>query len=215
MAWGVEVTAVDLASVAKGAEYFAEEVVRQMPRGEPPVVMAHSTAGLVLPVVPQFMKVAGLVYLAAVIPEPGVSLLERFHASKELFQPDWVGKDPTKDPALAERFLFHDCEPRIQKWALTTVRLWASRTLLEERCPLKRMPEVPTLYISATQDRAINPSWWERAAETLLHVKPVRMDAGHCPHVSRPRDVARLIMANYISAGPSRKRQRYQQAIDR
>ena len=108
MAWGVEVTAVDLPVVSKGAAFFAEEVARQMPQGEPPVVVAHSMAGLVLPVVPEFMKVAGLVYLAAVVPTPNVSLLEQYQEAKEMFQPDWPSQDPTANPESAERFLFHD-----------------------------------------------------------------------------------------------------------
>ena len=191
MAWGVEVTAVDLPVVSKGAAFFAEEVARQMPQGEPPVVVAHSMAGLVLPVVPEFMKVAGLVYLAAVVPKPNVSLLEQYQEAKEMFQPDWPGQDPTANPESAERFLFHDCEPRVRDWALTTLRLWAPRALLEEPCHLRQLPEAS--YISATQDRALNPDWWERAAEQGLGVKPVRIDSGHCPHVSRPRDVARLL----------------------
>jgi pimeloyl-ACP methyl ester carboxylesterase len=56
------------------------------------------------------------------------------------------------------------------------------------------MPAIPTDYISGTLDRALNSAWWEEAAQTLLGVKPIRMDAGHSPHVSHPRELARLIL---------------------
>lgn len=39
-----------------------------------------------------------------------------------MFHPDWLGADPTSDPQLALRFLFHDCDPQDQQWALGTLR---------------------------------------------------------------------------------------------
>lgn len=191
MAWGVEVTAVDLPRVAEGAEYFAREVAAQVPGGEPPVVVAHSLAGLVLPYVPLFMEVARLVYLTAVIPRPGAALSGG--ASGEMFQPEWRGKDPTSDFALARHFLFHDCDPRVQEWALTTLRLWSSPVLVSEVCTLGVLP--PATYVSASLDRALNPEWWEReAARSGFEV--VRMETGHAPHVSSPRELARVVMAS-------------------
>ena len=194
MAWGVEVTAVDLPRENQGAEFFAREVARQMPRGKPPIVVAHSAAGLILPVVADYMEVARLVYLAAVIAKPQSSFVGQFNESPEMFQPDWQGKDPTRDHQAARDFLFHDCDQRIQEWAITTLRLWFSSELIEEDCPLRTFRQIPTTYVSATEDRTINPEWWEPVAEWSLGVKPVRIDAGHAPHVSRPREVARIIM---------------------
>ena len=195
MAWGVEVVAVDLPvdRQDEGADFFAQEVAHQMPPGEPPVVVAHSAAGLILPVVPQFMEVARLVYLAAIIPKTGSSMIGRFNESPEMTRPDWRGKDPTKDDEVARKFLFHDCEQRIQDWALTTLRRWSSIKLNSEDCPLRELPRIPTTYISASQDRTIHPEWWEREAERSLGVAAVRIDSGHAPHVSQPREVARLI----------------------
>ena len=193
MAWGVEVTTVDLPSVNEGAEFFASSVVRQMPAGEPPVVVAHSSAGLILPVVPEFMEVARLVYLAAVIPKPQTSLGAQFNEWNEMFQPNWLGKDPVRNPAVARDFLFHDCEPRIQDWALTTLRLWYSTVLIREECPLGHLPTgIPTTYVSAALDRTLNEPWWEKRAE-WLGMNVVRMQTGHSPHVSRPREVASVI----------------------
>ena len=196
MAWGVEATAVDLPvdRPREGADFFAREVARQTPSGEPPILVAHSAAGLILPVVAEHMEVARLVYLAAVIPKPGLSFVSQFKESPEMFRPDWVGKDPTKDHDLARQFLFHDCDERIEAWALTTLRLWFSPELIGEPCPLLKYPQIPVTYISAARDRTINPEWWERVAETELQVEPIRIDAGHAPHVSRPREVTRLIL---------------------
>ena len=194
MAWGADVTAVDLPREHQGARFFAQEVARQMPAGESPVVVAHSAAGLILPLVAEYMEVTRLVYLAAVIPKPESSFVGQFNESSEMFQPGWLGKDPTKDHQAARHFLFHDCDQRVQEWALTTLRLWTSPPLLQEDCPLRSFQPIPTTYISSTKDRTINPEWWERAAQRSLGLEPVRIDAGHAPHVSRPREVARLII---------------------
>jgi hypothetical protein len=40
-----------------------------------------------------------------------------------MFHPEWLGVDPTSDPHLALRFLFHDCDLQSQQWALGTLRL--------------------------------------------------------------------------------------------
>ena len=196
MAWGAEVIAADLPTDRpdEGADFFAREVASQIPPGKPPIVLAHSAAGLILPVVASHIEVERLVYLAAVIPLPGSSFVTQFKSAPEMFHPDWPGKDPTRDHDAARQFLFHDCDERIQAWALTTLRLWASSQVLTEPCPLRHMPEVPTTYISARQDRTINPEWWERAAEARLGVKPTSIDSGHAPHVSRPRELAKLII---------------------
>jgi len=196
MAWKVEVTAVDLPvdRPQEGAEFFAKEVARQMPKGKPPIVVAHSAAGLILPVVATQMNVAGLAYVAAVLPEPGRRFLDKVNQTPQMFQPGWVGTDPTKDPALAQKFLFNDCDERTFKWALSTIRLWSAPGVMREACPLQSMPKVPVAYISGTQDRAINPEYWEREATVRLGIMPIKIDAGHAPYVSHPREVAKLIM---------------------
>lgn len=196
MAWGAKVVAVDMPvdRPGEGSEFYANEVAKQMPPGEPPIVVAHSSAGLILPVVATRMKVARLVYLAALIPEPGKVFLDRFKRTPKMFNPDWPGKDPTKSEELARRFLFNDCDERTVRWAMTTLRLWAAPGVAKEPCPLRHMPAIPTDCILGTQDRTINPVWWDAEAKRLLGVKAIRMDAGHSPHVSHPRELARLIL---------------------
>ena len=52
---------------------------------ESPIVVAHSASGLFLPLVPNYAHVRSLVYLAAVLPEPGESFLSQ------------VQRDPSTD----------------------------------------------------------------------------------------------------------------------
>ncbi len=171
------------------------DVITDAVRGmEAPIVIAHSAAGLFLPLVPARVRVARLVYLAAVIPEIGESFMDQFKSAPEMYCPDFPGKDPTKDPDLARHFLFHDCDAEVAAWAVSTLRLmWAKQAAIEIT-PLRAWPDVPVSYISCTDDRTIHPVWWENAARERLGVESIRIQAGHAPHVSRPPELADILI---------------------
>jgi pimeloyl-ACP methyl ester carboxylesterase len=158
-----------------------------------PIVVAHSASGLFLPLVPDHASVDRLVYLAAVIPLPGESFLSQFQKAPGMYRPDFVGRDPTKDDAIAHHYLFHDCSPDTAQWALSTLRLMFAKQAILESCPLGKWPDVPSSYISCSEDRAINPDWWEVAAYERLRTQPVRIKAGHAPHVSHSVEVADIL----------------------
>src|SRR5487761_515434 len=50
-------------------------------------------------------------WLGAIIPDGQRSLRDEVMATPtEMFNEEWLGKDPIKDPILAAYFLFHDCD---------------------------------------------------------------------------------------------------------
>ena len=51
----------------------------------------------------------------------------------------------------------------------------------------------PSTYVLPTEDRTLTPDWMRRAAAERLGTEPVELSAGHCPHVSRPGQVAALL----------------------
>jgi pimeloyl-ACP methyl ester carboxylesterase len=177
------------------ATRYADQIVRMLPEdASDVVVVAHSASGLFLPLVPAHRKVRYLVFLAAVIPKIGASLLDQFRAEPDMMSPDWVGKDPTASDEIAMRFLFHDCTPEIARWALTTRRLMYARGAYTEVCPLDRWPDVGSAYIVCANDRTITPAWAKSAARERLGVAPIELPGGHCPHVSRPAELAEALV---------------------
>lgn len=62
-----------------------------------------------------------------------------------------------------------------------------------EECPVQKWPDVPSTYISCTEDRTINPVWWENAARERLRTEPLQIRAGHAPHVSSPVQLAAIL----------------------
>jgi Alpha/beta hydrolase family len=158
------------------------------------IVVAHSASGLFLPLVLEYAQVDRLIYLGTVLPQPGQSFVSQFNSAPEMYQPGFPGKDPTKDESLAREYLFHDCGEEDLPWALSTLRLMFAKQALIEETPLKEWPKVPVSYISCSEDRALNPEWWENAARERRQTEPIRIRAGHAPHVSLPADLAALLV---------------------
>lgn len=136
---------------------------------------------------------ARLVFLAAVVPKIGVSLLDQVRGEQDMFNPDWMGKNPVNDEAIAMQFLFHDCSPEVAAWALGTRRLLLARGAMTEVCPLAKWPDVPSSYVVCTEDRTINPVWSRRVARERMGVDAIELPGGHCPHVSRPAVLADVL----------------------
>jgi pimeloyl-ACP methyl ester carboxylesterase len=185
---------VDLASSDDlGAEGYAAEVRGQVPDiVERPVVVAHSGAGLLLPAVARLLRAARQVWVAGVIPDGRRSLLEEVGAAPGVvFNEEWLGKDPTTNPVLATYFLFHDCDLATLEWAIATLRLFSPAALYRE--PVELTPTIPSTYIVGSRDRTIKPDWSRREAPRRLSAEVVEIDAGHCPHVSRPEKLADIV----------------------
>jgi pimeloyl-ACP methyl ester carboxylesterase len=172
------------------------DVIADTVRGmDAPIVVAHSAGGLFLPLVAGRGKVARLVYLAAVIPQIGKSFMEQLKSAPEMYCSGFVSKDPTKDPDLARHFLFHDCDADVAAWAVSTLRLMYAKQAVTEITPLQAWPDVPVSYISCSEDRTINPAWWENAVRERLGVEPIRIRAGHAPYVSKPAELAEILVS--------------------
>jgi Alpha/beta hydrolase family len=162
---------------------------------EAPIVVAHSVSGVFLPLLPAYCSVARIVFLAAFVPEIGKSPMEQLQTNPEMFWPDWIGKDPTKDDRVASHYLFQDCDPETTAWALTTLKLTYARRALTEPCPLGGWPDVPTSYVLCREDRTLRPDFWRERVRKQLGIDPIELPGGHCPHVARPRDLADVLCA--------------------
>jgi hypothetical protein len=172
------------------------------------VLTGHSGAGVLLPAIAQATAASAMVWLAAYVPDlgGGQSMLADIQAHRDaIFHPDWLGVDPTSDPELARRFLFHDCDPETQRWALGTLRLFnPGPAVYQHRYqhdPAGHDPAVPWLAgvgrtcIVPTGDRTLQAGWMGQAARQRLGAEPVEIDAGQCPHVSQPAVLGRLLAA--------------------
>jgi hypothetical protein len=171
---------------------YAELIHRQVGSIAAPVVLAHSGAGPLLPATARALDARHQVWLAAWVPDPEASLVEdTSRHARAAFNPDWIGKDPTEDDAVAAAFLYHDADDTMLDWALSTRRLFLPLGVYRQRLPLA--PEIPSTYIVATSDRTIRPEWQRQMARERLGVDPIEIPSGHCPNVSQPDRLAEIL----------------------
>jgi pimeloyl-ACP methyl ester carboxylesterase len=175
------------------------------------VVVAHSFSGVFLPIVAS-LKPCTVVFLAALIPEPNKSAREQVMEEANMLSPRWAAAgsrwlNPAEHADLAKEFLFHDCDAATLEWALSTIELFDTSKLIAERSPITRFPDVPMMSIVPQHDRTVSPEWMTNAARRLLHIEPIDVNAGHCPHVSQPNIVAELLMQ--ASSGSTRESRRH------
>jgi pimeloyl-ACP methyl ester carboxylesterase len=188
--------AFDVNKTDAGLAWHAETIVQALDRsGLDPadtVCVAHSASGIYLPLIAERWSPRRMIFLAAVVPRPGVSFMEQFRADPSMFNPAWVGQNPVED-RVALDFVFHDCPPDRLEWAMSTRIMFYAKRAIEEHCPLRAWPRVPPAFIVCEDDRTITPAWQRKAAQELLRVEPVELPGGHCPHVSRPDALADVL----------------------
>jgi pimeloyl-ACP methyl ester carboxylesterase len=198
---GHRAIAVDLRSDVPGStcSEYAETVAEELAGADGEVlVVGHSFGGLTVPLVAQHRPVACLVYLAALIPEPGVSMSEQFEAEDGILVPEggrelddqqrslWVDREA----AIAA--MYSDCTSEDAEWAWSQLRP-QSRAAQDERCPLDRLPDLPTSYVACRDDRMVSAGWARNAARDRLGIDPIEIEGGHSPFLTRPRELADLL----------------------
>ncbi len=197
---GHSVVAPDLPKHAPdwGLREYAGEIARWIPAADT-IVVAHSFSGVFLPLVAQMRDCGLVVFLAAVIPEPGKSVREQFAEDAAMFSPGWIEVgarwfgDGSQQKRLAENFLFHDCDDETRAWALSTIELFDTRHLVDQPSPLEVWPAVRAASIIASEDRTLSPEWSRKMGRAVLRTEAIEIAGGHCPHCSQPGAIANIL----------------------
>src|SRR5947207_15028486 len=107
----------------EGAAWHADTIVEALKSsGHEPadvVCVAHSASGMYLPLVAERWLPRRMVFLAALIPRPGISIIDQHRADPSMFNPAWVGRDPI-DAQVAPEFVCPACPSSRLAWARST-----------------------------------------------------------------------------------------------
>jgi pimeloyl-ACP methyl ester carboxylesterase len=181
---------------------YADVVARAIgDAGDDVVLLGHSLGGMTIPLVAARRPVRALVYLCALVPVPGASLVDQLRAEPETFVPgyaDGVAPAPDRrashwvDFAAARDRLYGDCPEPDARWAFERLRA-QSAAPNRVPCPLEALPRAPAVSIVCAEDRIVDPAWSRRVARERLGVEPVELDGGHSPFLSRPAELAALL----------------------
>jgi pimeloyl-ACP methyl ester carboxylesterase len=199
---GHEIVPVDLpvSDPAAGAAAYAGTIIEQVDWTEPPVLVAHSMAGLVIPLVAGRQPVSRMVFLAAFLPRPGVSAMDQ-RQSEPIDSPitpqtaEWTDLGDgvwMVGPNTARELFFQDASADVAKWAIGQLRPQSYR-VMTEASPLVEWPSVPSSYIVCRDDHALNPDWARQAARERLGVEAAELDGGHSPFLTRPAELAEVL----------------------
>jgi len=183
-----------------GTAQYAQVVTGALAdRPDPVVLVAHSLGGLTAPLVATARPARLMIFIAAHLPVPGLSLNDQRRA-----EPDMMAAYHGGVAGLRDRF-YNTCSPADADWAMARLRR-QSLTPFAEITPLHRWPAVPSAYLVGTQDHATNPDWARRAARERLGVDAIELPGSdHSPFLSRPAELADLLIslaAAGVSAAP-------------
>ena len=201
---GHEAISIELPGDDESAGFaeYVEVILDAMPAaGHEAVLVGHSLTGLTVPLVAARRPLRRLVFLCAMVPVPGMSLVEQLEREPEIFAPGFDGapardereRSHWPDSEQAIHDLFGDCPRELAEWAAARLRPQGRRPNVD-RCPLEAWPEVPCAYILGSEDTLINPAWSRRAARERLGVAPVEIEAGHSAPFAAPEAVADALM---------------------
>ncbi len=167
---------------AAGLPEYADAVIEAIGDAQGLVVVGQSLGGFTAPLVCDRVATDLLVLLAPMIPAPGDSPAS-YWTSTGYEQEDRQQYD---DPF---ELFYHDVPPELAAEAMSKGR-GQSEARMGEPWPLDAWPNVPTRVLLCRDDRLFPPRFIRRVAGERLGITPDEIDGGHCPALSRPKQLA-------------------------
>lgn len=189
-------------------DIWADHVVDAVRKAANPVFLAgHSRGGFVISEAAEKAPdvLAGLIYVTAIIPQPGQSLLEAAGYDPSIVPPiDANGcMEKFSDEVANERF-YHRCSPEDQAEACK--RLYPE-PMAPDQAPSgvtwERWGRIPRAYIECSDDIALDLETQQRKMQAAAPCDPVyTLDTDHSPFLCAPEalSVAMLEIARRFEA---------------
>jgi pimeloyl-ACP methyl ester carboxylesterase len=212
---GHEAVALDLPGAGERREEVAtlagyrDAIVDVMEPGD--VVVGHSMGCCPATIaVDAFPEVSHVVYIAGPIPVEGETIASASGASGEADNGELMatsegaeryirledgGARFTFAPEDARRCFYHDCPDDVAAWAIERLTPQQTAVLAVEpvHVPTFWAAAPPRSYIRCTDDRAF-PARLSKGHVERLGVAELTIAAGHVPQLSRPADLASLLL---------------------
>ena len=159
------------------------------------ILVGHSWAGMVISEAGNDPKVAGLVYVAAIVPDENQSandVLKPYSPPPGLAEakPDAAGFLSLTRKGIDEDFV-PDVPAAERAIVYATQGTWNS-ACLGDKVSAPAWATKPSWYI-AVNDRMLPPEY-EQAVSRHIHATTTTLPTGHVPMLSKPKDVAAVII---------------------
>jgi pimeloyl-ACP methyl ester carboxylesterase len=194
---GHDVVAVDLPEDgAAGLWDYADVIVEAVGQRDRLVVVAHSFGGFTAPLVCDRLTVDALVFVSAMVPAPREAPADWWTNTGHAQAPRATD---TGDGDIAT--YYHDVRPELAAEAMRRARNHPSERAYREPWPLDRLPHVRTRAALCMEDRLFPAEWMRSLLHERLGVAPDEIQSGHCPMLSVPGELARLLEAYALDSG--------------
>ena len=174
-----------------GLSRYADVVVDAIGDRRDVVVVGQSFGGYTAPIVAERVGARLIVLVAGMVPMPGESAEEMF--ANTGWQPE------QREDSTARSVFYHDVPPELANEALAHERR-QSDTPGREPWPLPAWPDIPTRFVLCRNDRFFPARWLRPLVRDRLRIEPAEIDSGHCPALSRPRELATLLDGSITEA---------------
>lgn len=179
---------------------FADDVAaakRSIAQMDGPVLLVgHSYGGMVISEAGKDPKVAGLLYVAALVPEEGQNVTDVNAAmpttgvEKEFqLSPEGFLSLPLKG---INEFFAQDLSPEERKVVFATQVTWAA-SATQEKVYSPAWKAKPSWFIVAAKDGMINPDL-QRFKAKLIKATTIELTSSHVPMISQPGEVTDFII---------------------
>jgi pimeloyl-ACP methyl ester carboxylesterase len=158
------------------------------------VVVGHSLGGPTATVVAARQAARHLVYLCAVVPEVGLSLVDQGLEQitpefangwvKGLSEPDEQGRTVWIDFDFVRKMFYADCDEPTVAAAIDHLRPQAAYPWTLP-CSLIEQPSLPCTYVVCAEDQIVTAEWSRRIAHSI-GADIAELPGSHSPLLSRP-----------------------------
>jgi len=165
------------------------------------VVVGHSPGGATISLVPGRTRIERLVYVSAVVPEPGRSIADVVgDGVRETILS--VSHDDGNGCRSFDLEMLASITPPEQRAAyLAFLRATQRRqgwAAIEQHWPDQSLPDVPCAYVLCTEDKIIPPAK-QREMAARLGTVPIEIVSEHSVFTLKPRELAEVIVAQVES----------------
>ena len=167
-----------------GLARYADVVVDAIGGARDVVVVGQSFGGYVAPIVAERIGARSIVLVAGMVPRPGETAEEMFATTS--WQPERLDDSSTRS------VFYHDVPADLADRAMAHERRQSDTPGLEP-WPLPAWPEIPTRFVLCRNDRFFPAGWLRPVVRDRLGIDPDEIESGHCPALSRPRELAGLL----------------------
>ena len=198
---GHDVVAPDLPCDDNSADLsdYADTVVDAIGDRGDLVVVGQSYGGFTAPLVADRLDAQALVLVAGMIPAPGETPAAwwdntGYRDAVEAQARRDGGLTGNDDPFVA---FYHDVPHALAEEALRRERS-ESEAAYSSPWPLEAWPDVPTRFVLCTEDRFFPPAFMRTVVAARLGITPDEIAAGHCVALSRPKELAAMLVGHTV-----------------